>query len=169
MATPDHSSNPISRTLFSQGHTSPLQLHPPPPRRSMVLASLSPSGLSSTSAVGRAGGAAPAPHLPAARAGLPAALPDRVTHGSGLRECPASAPGNEEAQSPPPSTRELKTPGSLMLDLAESFPRESQGIVLPDLGPRPTMRKLPRSRGEVTGKSHTTSQSRAPCPTLPPR
>ncbi|XP_064435753.1 palmitoyltransferase ZDHHC12 isoform X2 [Mirounga angustirostris] len=56
-------------------------------------ASLSFSGLSSAAAVGRAGGAAPAPYLPAPRAGLPAALPGRVAHGPGLCECPAPAPG----------------------------------------------------------------------------
>ncbi|XP_073761752.1 palmitoyltransferase ZDHHC12 isoform X5 [Callorhinus ursinus] len=77
-------------------------------------ASLSFSGLSSAAAVGRAGGAAPAPYLPAPRAGLPAALPGRVAHGPGLCECPAPAPGGGQggadshgSSSHPPSALQI--------------------------------------------------------------
>eukprot|EP00071_Canis_lupus_P045908 XP_022279465.1 probable palmitoyltransferase ZDHHC12 isoform X3 [Canis lupus familiaris] len=83
--------------------------------------SLSSSGLSSAAAVGRAGRAAPAPHLPAPRAGFPAALPGRVAHGPRLCECPAPAPGGGQggadshgSSSHPPSALQI-LPGAAAL------------------------------------------------------
>ncbi|XP_073761751.1 palmitoyltransferase ZDHHC12 isoform X3 [Callorhinus ursinus] len=95
-------------TVLTWGITLVLFLHDTAP------ASLSFSGLSSAAAVGRAGGAAPAPYLPAPRAGLPAALPGRVAHGPGLCECPAPAPGGGQggadshgSSSHPPSALQI--------------------------------------------------------------
>lgn len=128
VATPDHSSNLISRPLLSQGHTPHLQLHPHKHTLLFGLApaSLSSSGLSSTAAVGRAGGAAPAPHLPAPGAGLPAALPGCVTHGPRLRERPAPAPGNQRASWGLNSSHQQGTQGPRNRLCAESFPGASQ-------------------------------------------
>ncbi|XP_073761753.1 palmitoyltransferase ZDHHC12 isoform X6 [Callorhinus ursinus] len=90
-------------------------------------ASLSFSGLSSAAAVGRAGGAAPAPYLPAPRAGLPAALPGRVAHGPGLCECPAPAPGGGQggadshgSSSHPPSALQI-LPGAGLASISPSL------------------------------------------------
>lgn len=49
-------------------------------------------------AMGRARAAAPAAHLPAAGAGLPAALPGCVAHGPRLRESPAPGPGGAQGR-----------------------------------------------------------------------
>uniref|UniRef100_A0A8I5T1X6 Palmitoyltransferase n=1 Tax=Pongo abelii TaxID=9601 RepID=A0A8I5T1X6_PONAB len=106
--------------------------------------------------MGGAGGAAPAPHLPAPGAGLPATLPRRVTHGPWLRECAASASGNQGPLLSPTGTQQpapVSMPGSCGDSLVNPLasPRVPSTVVRKLLGPR---------EGRDLQTSHSCPQSR---------
>ncbi|XP_070286628.1 palmitoyltransferase ZDHHC12 isoform X3 [Myotis yumanensis] len=81
----------ITLVLFLHDTGEPDPRHPDPPAP--------PWTPDITATMGRTGGAFPAPHLPAPRPGLPAALSGRVTHGPRLREHPAPGGGQGGADS----------------------------------------------------------------------
>ena len=144
---------------------------------------------SSTSAVGRAGGAAPAPHLPAARAGLPRAASSGMWSPLSFQCCsgalcgrPPSSPALPLAGArPPPPDKDLESPSSTRLEAlvpyrdsiarTRSPSRAPAGGRAGDEGGRP--QRAPqqhwKGEGETCPLNHCLSWSKALPPPLPQR